>query len=490
MELLSGVLASYPWLLPVLQLIYYLAVGLLAVKIIMDTKTVTKTLAYLLLILFLPVVGVIIYLVFGVNYRKNQFFYFKSERNEELREKLEPYSFQTHQDVSETYAQISEKYRHTVDFLFHSIGSPITDGNALELLVNGKNKFSRLTEVIRSAEHHIHLEYYIWENDNIGNELADMLIEKAKEGIQVKVIFDDFGSGNIRDSTAIRMQVAGVNIEPFNRVTYRLLANRMNYRDHRKVAIIDGEHVFVGGINVADRYINEGSGRYWRDTHLYIRGPAVFYFQYLFFSNWQYITGRLPSLDTAYFTNYRINNDDRLVQVAASGPDTSPNIMLSTISAIYAAQDRIFITTPYFIPVEAISDALMQVAKSGLDVRILVPRRGDSRLVDAAGYSYYGELLQAGIKLYFYERGFLHTKSMLIDEDFSMIGTANLDVRSQELNFEVNALIYDREVNQDLERHFHDDLEYSTEITLDYWCNRSRVKVFFEHLARLLSPLL
>jgi cardiolipin synthase len=490
MNIISGVLEGSPWLLPVLQAFYYFGVVLLAVKIIMDTKTVTKTLAYLLLILFLPVVGIIIYLVFGVNYRKNQFFYHKLARNQELREKLDQYSYQTHREVTDAQEEVTEKYRHTVDFLFRAIGSPLTNGNALELLKNGGQKFDRLFDMIRQARHHIHLEYYIWENDNIGNALADLLIEKAAEGVQVKAIFDDFGSRNIRDSVVNRMRQGGVEIIPFNRVTYRILANRMNYRDHRKVVIVDGEHVFVGGANVADRYINKAGQPYWRDTHLYIRGPAVFYFQYLFFSNWQYITGRLPVLDTTFFTNFPMNDENHLVQVAASGPDTSPNIMLSTTSAIYAARQRIFITTPYFIPVEAISDALMQVAATGLDVRILVPRKGDSRLVNAAAYSYYADLLKAGVRLYFYERGFLHTKSMLIDDDFSMIGTANLDVRSQELNFEVNALIYDKEMNASLEQEFRDDLKDASEITLDDWSRRSRFKVFFEHLARLLSPLL
>ncbi len=488
--MISTVLHSYPWLLPTLQVLYYIAIGLMAVKIIMDTRTVTKTLAYLLLIVLLPVVGVFIYLIFGVNYRKNRFFSRKLERNQELLEDLKQFVFQTHHHVTSSHPRIAGKYRHTTDFLFRAIDSPLTDGNALEVLKNGEEKFERLFSIIREAMHHVHVEYYIWENDTIGNRLADLLIEKAEAGIKVKVIFDDFGSRNIRDSIAIRMRKAGVEIKPFNRVTYRLFANRMNYRDHRKLVIVDGEHVFVGGINVADRYINSEGGRHWRDTHLYIRGPGVFYFQYLFFGNWKYITGEIPGLDDAYFTNRRIEESGHLIQVAASGPDTKPNIMLSTISAIYAAQERIYITTPYFIPIEAISGALIQVATAGLDIRILVPRKGDSRLVNAAAYSYYGELLSAGIKVYFYERGFLHTKSMIIDSDFSMLGTANLDVRSQELNFEVNALIYDQDTNSTLEEHFRDDLKFATQIEIEDWEKRSRFKVFFEHMARLLSPLL
>ncbi len=488
--MLSTFFQSYPWLLPTLQLIYYIGIGLLAVKIIMDTQTVTKTLGYLLLILFLPIAGVVIYLVFGVNYRKNRFFSAKSESNQALREAIDRFIYQTHHHVSSSHAHIAGKYRHSIDFLFQSIGSPITDGNTLEILKNGEEKFERLFEVIGQAKHHVHLEYYIWENDNIGNELADLLIQKVKEGVAVRVIFDDFGSSDIRDSVAVRMRHEGVEIEPFNRVTYRILANRMNYRDHRKVVIVDGEHVFVGGINISDRYINKAGGLYWRDTHLHIRGPAVFYFQYLFLGNWQYITGGLPKMDAKYFTNQAMEEGHHLVQVAASGPDSSPNVMLSTISAIYAAEDRIYITTPYFIPVEPIYKALVQVATAGIDVRILVPRTGDSRLVNAAAYSYYGELLNAGIKVYFYERGFLHSKSMIIDDDFSMIGTSNLDVRSQELNFEVNALIFDREMNAILEEHFEEDLDDATQIYAEEWSHRPQIKVFFEHLARLLSPIL
>jgi cardiolipin synthase len=488
--MLSTFFQSSPWLLPALQVIYYIGIGLLAVKIIMDTQTVTKTLGYLLLILLLPVLGVVIYLVFGVNYRKNRFFSAKSESNQAVREAIDRFIFQTHHHVSSSHRHITGKYRHTTDFLFQSIGSPITDGNALEILKNGEEKFNRLFEHIGNAQHHVHLEYYIWENDNIGNALAELLIKKVKEGVSVKVVFDDFGSSGIRDSVAIWMRQEGVEIEPFNRVNYQIFANRMNYRDHRKVVIVDGEHVFVGGINVSDRYINREGQLYWRDTHLHIRGPGVFYFQYLFFSNWQYITGEIPGMDPNYFTNTAMNDAHQLVQVAASGPDSNPNIMLSTTSAIYAAEDRIYITTPYFIPVEPIYKALIQVATAGLDVRILVPRKGDSRLVNAAAYSYYGELLNAGIRVNFYERGFLHTKSVIIDDDFSMIGTSNLDVRSQELNFEVNALIFDRKMNSTLEGHFKEDLTYATQINAKEWNQRSRLKVFFEHLARLLSPIL
>ncbi|HBV15212.1 phospholipase D-like domain-containing protein, partial [Chryseobacterium carnipullorum] len=260
-------------------------------------------------------------------------------------------------------------------------------------------------------------------------------------------------------------------------------------QDHRKIIIVDGAEVFTGGINVSDKYINPNPKQYWRDVHLYMKGEAAFYFQFLFFSNWIFATEKIPEISQLYFTK-SLEEGSSLIQTAASGPDTQPSIMLSTTSAILSAKKRIYIVTPYFIPVETVFNAIKQAALSGVDVRLMVPKSGDSIVVNAAAYSYYEELLENKVRVFFYKKGFIHAKTMLIDDIFSSVGTANMDVRSQELNFEVNALVFDQKINGKLQDLFREDMNDCEEIHLDSWKKRPKYKVFFEHLARLLSPLI
>ncbi|MNU13586.1 putative cardiolipin synthase YwiE [compost metagenome] len=434
-------LDQFPYILVGIEVLYFAGVFFLAAKIIIDTKTTSKTLAYLMLIVFLPFVGIIIYFVFGVNYRKNKFYTFKIEGNEEVFQKILKFVKETHYTTLNSRKDELDHFITTINFLYHSGYSPLTQENEVEVLVNGEEKFSKVFEVIRKAKHHIHLEYYIYENDDIGNKLADLLVLKAKDGVVVRFLYDDMGSGKIGKKLLNRLKEAGVEVSPVNKITFRVFANRVNYRDHRKIIIVDGKEVFTGGINVSDKYINPNSKQYWRDIHLYIKGNGAFYFQFLFLSN-------------------------------------------------LSAKEKVYIVTPYFIPVETVLNAIKQVALSGLDVRLMVPRSGDSVIVNAAAYSYYEELLENNVRIFFYKKGFIHAKTMVIDDNFSCVGTANMDVRSQELNFEVNTLIFDKEVNQKLQNVFLADIDDCDEIILNEWKKRPKHKVFFEHLARLLSPLI
>lgn len=481
---------QFPYILLGLEVLYLLGTVFLAGKIIMDTRTTSKTLAYLMLIIFLPVAGIIIYFVFGVNYRKNKFYTFKIERNEQVYREVARYIQKTHDKALKDHKEEVWNFITTVNFLYHAARSPLSQGNHTEVLVNGEEKFAKVFEVLGRARHHIHLEYYIYDNDEIGNRLADLLIKKAKEGIKVRFLYDNMGSGKIGNKLLKRLKESGVEVSPVNKITFRILANRVNYRDHRKIIIVDGSEVFTGGINVSDKYINPNPKQYWRDIHLYIKGEAAFYFQFLFLSSWTFATEKFPEISQDYFDYKTIGGGRSLVQTAASGPDTKPCIMLSTHSAILAAKKRIYMVTPYFIPVETVLDAIKQAAVSGLDVRLMVPKSGDSVIVNAAAYSYYEELLENNVRVFFYKKGFIHAKTMLIDDNFSSIGTANMDVRSQELNFEVNALVFDHKINEKLHSIFLEDMNDCEEIFLDKWRKRPQYKVFFEHLARLLSPLI
>ncbi|MDQ0782107.1 cardiolipin synthase [Chryseobacterium sp. W4I1] len=483
-------LGQYSYIIAGLEVFYLAGIILLAGKIIMDTKNTSKTLAYLMLIIFLPVLGVIIYFVFGVNYRKNKFYTFKIERNEEIYQAVSQYIRETHYTTLEVHKENLDNFLTTINFLYNAGHSPMSQGNYAEILVNGEGKFEKVFEILEKAIHHIHLEYYIYDDDVIGNRLADLLIRKAGEGVKVRFLYDDMGSGKIGRKLLKRLKEGGVEVSPVNKITFRVFANRVNYRDHRKIIIVDGAHVFTGGINVSDKYINPNPKQYWRDIHLYINGEAAFYFQFIFFSNWIFATERIPEITQLYFDHKNKQQGTSLIQTAASGPDTKPSIMLSTASAILSAKKRVYIVTPYFIPVETVLNAIKQAALAGVDVRLMVPKSGDSLVVNAAAYSYYEELLENNVRVFFYKKGFIHAKTMLVDDYVSSVGTANMDVRSQELNFEVNALIFDEKINGKLNDLFLEDMNDSEEIFYDSWVKRPKYKVFFEHLARLLSPLI
>ncbi|WP_345890375.1 cardiolipin synthase [Rufibacter aurantiacus] len=490
---MAYLLNSVDWLL-IWNIVYFTVVALVCLRIIYDTGSTSKTLAYLLFTIFVPFVGIIIYFSFGINYKKRRIYSKKLVEDEIFLQKLE-HRVETYS--AETLAASNEKvqgYRELVKLLLNDGLSPLTGGNRVKLLLNGEEKFPEVLQAIREARHHIHLEYYIIEDDVIGNQIKDLLIQKAQEGVQVRFIYDDYGSRSIRKKYVAELRAAGVEAFPFHRVRFLLLANRLNYRNHRKIILVDAKIAFVGGINVADRYINhpeESKRLYWRDTHLRIDGPGIYYLQYLFFCDWNFASGQMLPPHRRYFLTPPLPDGHAPVQIAASGPDSPmPTILFSLLQAIYLAQEEVLITTPYFIPGEGILQALTVAALGGVKVKLLVPGISDSALVNAAAWSYYDDMLHAGVEIYLYQKGFIHSKTTVIDGTVSMVGTANMDNRSFELNFEVNAVVYDTDLSQQLRGIFYRDLEHATKIDLEAWRQRPRLKQLFEKLARLLSPLL
>lgn len=376
--------------------------------------------------------------------------------------------------------------------LIKDLRSPLTRHNKIKLLLNGEEKFPELLQALQQAKHHIHMEYYIYEQDEIGTTIIELLISKAKEGVQVRFIYDDFGSPAIKKKIETRMQEAGVEIHPFHKVHFYLLANRINYRNHRKIVVIDGQTGFVGGINVSDKYINKNKSKlFWRDTHLRIDGPGVYYLQYLFFADWNFCCAAGLKPENIYFGQNTKPEGDTLVQVVGSGPDSiQPLVLFSILQAIYLAKEEILITTPYLIPGDNIIDALRIAASSGLSVKLLVPGKSDSRLVNAASKANYNDLLQAGVEIYLYQKGFIHAKTLVTDGKLSMIGTANMDYRSFELNFEVNAIIYDKLFAKQMRGVFFDDLKQATKLNAEEWYKRPIYAKLSERIARLFSPCL
>ncbi|MDC8002279.1 cardiolipin synthase [Aequorivita todarodis] len=483
------------WIL-IAEILYAFIVVLVCLRVVYDTQSTTKTLAYLLLIVFVPFIGIIFYFSIGVNYRKRKMYSKNLINNIELEKKLEERIRRISNEVLTSETNGIKNFKKLATLVLNKALSPITEHNNVKLLLNGETKFPEVLEALKNAKHHIHIEYYIFDNDEIGRKIMDLMVEKSKEGIAVRFIYDDFGSRQIRKKQLRKLRDAGVAVFPFYKIILIALANRLNYRNHRKIIVIDGSIGFVGGINVNDKYINHEDGKntlFWRDTHLRIEGPAVAALQYVFMGDWNYCAGKKLKPDNNFFPDFKQlkSNSKKIVQIAASGPDSySPLIHQTLLQAINLAKEEVLITTPYFIPGESIMDSLAIVAASGIKVKLLVPGISDSLLVNFAARSNYGRLLNAGAEIYLYQKGFVHAKTMVVDKQLAMVGTANMDIRSFDLNFEVNAIVYDTEIANELREAFFNDLKTATKIDAKAWNERSKMIQLTEKLAGLCSPLL
>ncbi len=487
---------SMTWVI-IPEVAYVIAMVLVCLRIVYDTTSTHKTLAYLVLVIFVPILGILFYFSFGINYRKRQIYTRKLIRDDVLRNRIISEVIARSELNLKQNREVVGDAKSLVNLLLNDGLSPLTVGNHVTVLQNGEEKFPEVLAAIEAARHHIHIEYYIYEDDNIGQRLADALMRKAREGVKVRFIFDAFGSRSIRKRFLKRLREAGVEAYPFNRIRVIALANPLNYRNHRKIIVVDNHIGFVGGINISDRYINydtnglRKNSLFWRDLHLRIAGPGVQYLQYLFFGDWNFCSGQQLQPTREYFNPSAYHDGDESVQIAASGPDSPVStVMLSIVKAMNLARSEILITTPYFIPGETILNAIKVAALSGVSVRILAPGISDSRLVNAAAWSYFDDLLRIGVEIYLYRKGFIHAKSIVVDDRISIVGTANMDFRSFDLNFEVNAVIYGKKLAGELRTIFFEDLADAEKIDPLAWRQRPLFKQFPERLARLLSPLL
>ena len=456
----------------------------------LKNKNPTKTVSYILVLAVFPFLGPVVYYLFGQQYRKTKLFNRKHISNSEVVKEVGDRLRLNGKDFSEMENMLGSKIQ-LVHLLKENHKSPLTTKNELEIIRNGENKFKRLFKDLRSAKNYIHLEYYVLEDGQTGTELIDIICEKAKEGLEVKLAYDDVGS-RIASKLKRKLTDSGVEHEPFMPVIFSSLTGKSNFRNHRKIAIIDGQIAYLGGINVSDEYVNGVGNKepYWRDTHLRICGPAVKVVQFHFLTTWDFVTDEKIEVKSEYFSEIDCEGEVPL-QIAASGPDTDwANIMEAMLTAIHNAKNYVYITTPYFIPNDQIISALQIAAKTGLDVRIIIPEVSDSWIAEHATFSYLEELLEAGVKVNLYQKGFIHAKTMVIDDIFSTVGTCNLDNRSFEINFEINALIYDEGKTKELKSHFEEDLKDCTSLELERWMERSKWCKLQESFARLWAPLL
>lgn len=464
------------------------------IRIVLDTGNSPKAMSYLLLAVTLPVVGSLAYFVLGVNYRKRKIYSKKLKATNQLLQSIRQKSVAATELLIARDAPQLGGHAELAELLLNEAREPISL-NRVTLLNNGEEKFPAVLKDMEAAQDYIHIEYYIYEDDAIGNQIKDLLIRKAQAGVKVRFIYDDFGSRSLRKNFIQELKTGGVEAAPFYKVRWPFFASRLNYRNHRKIIVIDGHTGYVGGINVSDRYINTASGNqvYWRDTHVRIEGPAVWSLQYPFLADWNFCTRQRLNPDERLFPPTRVSlaGAREMVQIVAGGPDyPRSGIMLSFFTAIAGASERIYLTSPYFIPNTSILDALRKAALSGKDVRILVPGESDSGFVNAASRSYYLELLECGVKIYMYKKGFVHAKTLVVDDCLSFVGTANMDNRSFDLNFEINAVIYGREFCEQLAGLFLKDIADSKLISLQTWRRRNKWQLLGDRIARLFSPLL
>ncbi|GAB7387232.1 cardiolipin synthase [Bacillaceae bacterium] len=473
----------------VLGWLFTLSSILIGIVIVLENRNPTKTLAWLIVLTFLPGLGFILYIFLGRNYRKRR--RFRDKESVDMSETGWAVERQMNLLNGHFISEEARAKRRLIRLLVNNANSPFTLNNRAKILTNGDETFAEILVALSSAKHHIHMEYYILKDDEIGRKIQRILIEKVKQGVEVRVIYDAVGSWRLGKAYVRQLREAGVQIQAFHPVAFPLLNRKVNYRNHRKIVVVDGKIGFLGGLNVGDEYLGKSKRfGFWRDTHLKLEGDAVYMLQTIFLYDWHFVCGEKAYFDPVYFPAHD-DYGNLLIQIAASGPDSDwESIMQAYFSAIASAEERIYITSPYFVPDDSITMALKTAALSGIDVRLLLPARPDHYLVYWATMSYLEDLLEAGVRVYLYEKGFIHAKILLVDGILASIGTANMDLRSFHLNFEVNALIYDRQAVARLEKDFFDDLQESRELVYEEYINRPLLRKLKESGARLLSPML
>jgi len=457
--------------------------------ILLENRNPVKAIAYILLLVFVPVLGLIIYYYLGRDFRKKRRFTLKGSKDEVL---FESYMHSQRAELQRMQFELRQeqgKKQELSAMLLNTKQSILTKNNEIKVLVNGEEKFPEVFTALRAAKHHIHIEYYIITDDEVGRELQDILLEKLQQGVIVRLIYDDMGSNHIGKIPKI-LKEHGAEVYVFSPVLINFYVNA-NYRNHRKIIVVDGTTGFVGGINLDDRYLNNGKHQlFWRDTHLKIVGDAVNMLQLQFLMSYRYVSKKVFSFEYPYFQR-SVMRDTCFTDIVASAPDSDwPMSMNTIVMAINLAQRRIRITNPYFIPTDQILSALQLAALAGKQVELILPYKGDSFIVQHAALSYMKPLLEAGVKVYFYTRGFIHAKTMVIDDNLSWVSSVNLDNRSFYLNCEIGALIYDEAVAAKLNRVFDEDLLYASPVQETRWNRRNTMKRFLDSTCRLLAPLL
>lgn len=461
------------------------------IVVFFQRKEPKSTWAWLLILYAIPIVGFIIYLLAGTDIHKSKMFRTK-EIEDQLQEAIrqQEYSIRN-KEMENTYPDITG-YSDLIYYNLESAGAVLTDDNDIQVYTDGHKKFQALIEDIKNAKQSIHMQYYIIKNDQVFGAIKEVLIQKAKEGVEVRLLFDAMGCRSVKKSYWKKLTREGVQIAVFFPAMFKRLHLRVNYRNHRKIVVIDGKIGYVGGFNVAKEYLGlDPKFGYWRDTHMRFEGSAAFQLQVRFVLDWNYVTRENLFSRNVYFVLPEGRPGNCEAQIISSGPDSAlQNIRNNYLRLICKAEKSIYIQTPYFIPDESLLNALIVAVYSGVEVNVMIPCKPDHLFVYWATYSYIGDLVAAGARCFTYDNGFLHAKGMIVDSKVCCYGTANMDIRSFQLNFEVNAIIYNENFSKKMEDIFKEDLKLSTQITKELYGKRSLLIRLKEQFSRLLSPLL
>ena len=464
--------------------IYAITILSVVVVILSENRNPVKSLAWVTILLLLPAAGLVLYIFFGRNI-KNKHMISRRNRRRLKRSNINVITsdFESNTLSTESVQQIN---------LTRSLkGSYYYNRNGIKIYTDGKSKFEDFKNDLKNAKKHINLQYYIFEDDAIGSEIKDILIAKAQEGVKVRVMYDHVGSFQVRNKFFKEMEKGGVMTHPFFKVSVPLFATRINWRNHRKICIIDGEIGYIGGMNIADRYITGGVFPTWRDTHIRVSGPIISALQYSFTVDWNFLKPTLAQEDMVA-SQPSINDTENIgMQLLTSGPTSQwNNIAMVYLKAISNAKHSILIQTPYFLPTESLLKALQSAALANVKVRIMIPRNSDSKILKYASYSYITECLKSGIKFHLYDAGMLHSKTIIIDDELSSVGSTNFDFRSFEHNFECSLFIYSHKTNAQMREIFNDDLKHCTTLNINTWRKRPILQKALESITRLLSPIL
>ena len=448
--------------------------------------------AWLLILYFIPVLGFVFYLLIGADMHKRKMF-----RTKEIEDRLA--NAIRRQELMIRSQELKQKYPGVTDYSdlvmyhLHTTSAILSDDNDVQFFVNGEDKFAALKEDMRNAKKSIHIQYYIIKNDELFRSIVEILKEKVKEGVKVRILYDSMGCWKMRKKIWKQLEKEGIQCTEFFPALVGRLHLRINYRNHRKIVVIDDCIGYVGGFNIGKEYIDKDPKfGHWRDTHMRITGSSVTALEARFILDWNFADRKRLLSYEDYMDNLKMEHTGRSpIQIITSGPDSHDEYIRNTyVRMIHKARKSIYIQTPYFIPDEAILNALMIAVKSGIEVNIMIPCMPDHPFVYWATYSYLGDMVMAGANCYTYNNGFLHSKGMIVDGKVLCYGTANMDIRSFALNFEVNAVIYDEKKAKEMVDIFRNDLEVCRQITRDYYVARKLKIRIKEQICRLLSPLL
>lgn len=467
----------------IFSILYWLnavvAIGI-TVSVVLDNRNPVATFAWIFVLLFIPYLGLLLYFFFGRDTRRRR--YIRRRLRERIGQKKIFSPVSSRQSLPPGYANI-------ITYLEKSSNAYLATGCSAEPIFDCEQFARQLLQAIAAARSHVHIQFYIFEDDGFGNAVMEALVAKAAEGVEVRLIYDGVGCFSVKSSFFNRLRAAGGCVAPFLKVHFPLLTNKVNYRNHRKLVVVDGSLAFIGGCNIADRYLHGINGGEWRDTMLAVRGKGVYGIQSSFLLDWYFASGRVLC-GPDYFPEQEAAGSVSM-QVMTSNPvgewRTIPGAL---VAALMNAREYVYLQTPYLMPSESVLAAMQNAALAGVDVRLMIPARSDSALADYASYSYLGALIRAGVKVYLYEKGFLHAKTLVSDGVLSVVGSANLDFRSFSYNFEICAYMYDGQLAESMHRQFMHDVSCSHLLTLREYESRGVCRRLLESGARLFSPIL